>query len=141
MKRVGDIALRLLPWVALAAALVAATRFAGDAIWPCPVACQGGGHYQRLLGIPVHVPATAIMLAVALLGWLRRREAAWLAWVAAGGSLYFLWVAVQLGLRCPYCFTVHGLVLMAAVCALAAPVRRGELPGLATIAFLGLHFA
>lgn len=141
MRRAGDIALRLLPWVALTAALVAATRFAGDAIWPCPVSCQGGGHYQRLLGIPVHVPATAIMLAVAVLGWLRRREAAWLAWVAAGGSLYFLWVAWQVQLRCPYCFTVHALVLLSALLAVALPVRRGGLPGLATIAFLGLHFA
>lgn len=141
MKPIADIARRLLPWVALAAALVAATRFAGDAIWPCPVSCQGGGHYQRLLGVPVHVPATAVMLAVAVLAWLRRREAAWLAWVAAGGSLYFLWVAWQLGLRCPYCIAVHALVLAAAGCALAQPVRRGELPGLAAVAFFGLHFA
>lgn len=141
MSRLGDIAQRAAPWVALAAALVAATRFAGDLVWPCPVSCQGGGHYQRLLGVPVHVPAVALMLAVAVLGWLRRREAAWLAWVAAGGSLYFLWVAWQLGLHCPYCFTVHALVLATAVLAAAMPVRRALLPALAVQAFLGLHLA
>lgn len=141
MSRLGDIALRAAPWVALAAALVAATRFAGDLIWPCPVSCQGGGHYQHLFGVPVHIPATVLMLAVAVLGWLRRREGAWLAWVAAGGSLYFLWVAWQLGLRCPYCFTVHGLVLATALLALPAQVRRLDLPVLALLAFLGLHLA
>lgn len=141
MSRLGDIAQRAVPWMALAAALVAATRFAGDLIWPCPVSCQGGGHYQHLFGVPVHVPATVLMLAIAGLGWLRRRETAWLAWLAAGGSLYFLWVAWQLGLRCPYCFTVHGLVLATAGLALAVPLRRADLPALATIAFLGLHLA
>jgi protein-disulfide isomerase len=141
VSRLGNIALRAAPWVALAAALVAATRFAGDLIWPCPVSCQGGGHYQHLYGVPVHVPATVLMLAVAVLGWLRRREAAWLAWSAAGGSLYFLWVAWQLGLYCPYCFTVHGLVVSTALLVLPAQVRRLDLPVLALLAFLGLHLA
>jgi len=139
VSRLADIAARVLPWLALATALVAATRFFGDAVWPCPVSCQGGGHYQRLWGVPVHVPAVAALLAVAVLGWLRRREAAWLAWAAAGGSLFFLWVAWMLALRCPYCFTVHAGVLLTA--ALAA--GRPWLPrlALAALAFFGLHFA
>ncbi len=139
MSRFADIAARVLPWLALATALVAATRFFGDAIWPCPVSCQGGGHYQQLWGVPVHVPAVAAMLALAVLAWRRRRETAWLAWPAAGGSLYFLWVAWMLSLRCPYCFTVHTGVLLCAALTAGAP----WLPrlALASLAFLGLHFA
>ena len=30
---------RLLPWLALTSALVAATRFFGDTIWSCLVSC------------------------------------------------------------------------------------------------------
>ena len=139
MSRLADIAARILPWLALATALVAATRFFGDAIWPCPVSCQGGGHYQRLWGIPVHVPAVLALVVVAALAWRRRPEAGWLAWGAAGGSLYFLWVAWMISLRCPYCFTVHGGVLLCAVLAVGAP----WLPRLAllALAFFGLHFA
>lgn len=87
----------------------------------------------------MHIPAVAALLAIAGLAWARRREAAWLAWAAAGGSLYFLWVAWMLGLRCPYCFTVHAGVL--ATAGLAA--GRPWLPRLvlAALAFLGLHFA
>jgi hypothetical protein len=141
VSRIADIAVRVAPWLALLTALVAATRFAGDRIWPCPVSCQGGGYYQHLFGVPVHVPAVGLLLVIAILGWLRRRESAWLAWIAAGGSLYFLWVAWRIGLRCPYCFTVHGGVLLGAILAWAAPVRRIELVGLAVIAFLGTHLA
>lgn len=139
MSRFADNAARILPWLALATALVAATRFFGDAIWPCPVSCQGGGHYQRLWGVPVHVPAVLVLLAIACLAWRRRPEAGWLAWGAAGGSLYFLWVAWMIALRCPYCFTVHGGVLLCAVLAAGAP----WLPRLAllALAFFGLHFA
>ena len=130
---------RILPLIALATALVAATRFFGDAIWPCPVSCQGGGHYQRLWGLPVHVPAVLAMLAVAGLAWRRHTAAAFLAWGAMGGSLYFLWVAWMISLRCPYCFTVHAGVLLCAVLAAGRP----WLPrlALAALAFLGLHFA
>ncbi len=139
MIRRIDIAARVLPWLALATALVAATRFFGDAIWPCPVSCQGGGHYQRLWGVPVHVPAVLALLGIAVLAWRRRPEAAWLAWGAAGGSLYFLWVAWMISLRCPYCFTVHAGVLLCAGLAAGAPwLPRLALLGLA---FLGLHFA
>lgn len=139
MSRLAVNAARVLPWLALATALVAATRFFGDAIWPCPVSCQGGGHYQRLWGVPVHVPAVLSLLAIAILAWRRRPEATWLVWGAAGGSLYFLWVAWMISLRCPYCFTVHAGVLLCAVLAAGAP----WLPRLALLAltFLGLHFA
>ena len=139
MSRAADIAARALPWLALVTALVAGTRFFGDAIWPCPVSCQGGGHYQRLGGVPVHMPAVLALLAIAVLAWRRRPEAAWLAWAAAGGSLYFLWVAWMIALRCPYCFTVHGGVLLIALLAAGRP----WLPrlGLLALTFLGLHFA
>jgi hypothetical protein len=139
VSRVADIAARALPWLAFATALVAATRFFGDAIWPCPVSCQGGGHYQRLWGVPVHVPAVLALLGIAVLAWRRRPETAWLAWGAAGGSLYFLWVAWMISLRCPYCFTVHAGVLLCAALAAGAP----WLPRLALLAlgFLSLHFA
>ncbi len=130
---------RLLPWLALATALIASTRFFGDAIWPCPVSCQGGAHYQQLFGVPVQVPAVLALVAVAGLAWWRSAAAAGLAWAAAGASLYFLWVAWQLGLRCPYCLTVHAGVLLTA----AAAAGRPWLPRLlcAVLVFLGLHLA
>lgn len=132
---------RLLPWVASATALVAATRFFGDLIWPCPVSCQGGGHYQALFGVPVHVPAVVALLGLAVLAWRRRSEAAWAAWAAAGGSLYFLWIAWRIDLRCAYCFTVHAGVLLCALLATTQPVRWGDRLGLAALAFLALHLA
>jgi protein-disulfide isomerase len=142
MARLRQLAQAALPWLALATAAVAATRFAGDALWPCPVSCQGGGHYQRLWGVPVHAPAVAGLLAVAVLAWLRRPAfAAVAAWACAGASLYFLWVAWQLGLRCSYCFTVHAGVLLAALCAGAVPAGALARAAAAAIAFLGLHFA
>ncbi len=132
-------AARILPWLALATAAVAATRFFGEALWPCPVSCQGGGHYQRLLGVPAHVPAVLLLVAVAALAWRRSAAAAWLAWLAAGASAYFLWLSWMLDLRCPYCLAVHTGVLLTAICAAGRP----WLPRLAiaVLAFLGLHFA
>jgi hypothetical protein len=118
----------VLPLTALIATLTAATRLAGDDLWPCPVSCAGGGAYQRLWGIPVHIPAVLMMAAVAALAWqgLRRgRElgATALAWLAVGGSLFFLWTAWRLDLACHYCFAVHAGVAATALFALrgAAP--------------------
>lgn len=139
MSRFADIAAPLAPWLALATALVAATRFFGDAIWPCPVSCQGGGHYQRLFDVPVYVPAVAVMLAVAALAWWWRAWAGYAAWAAAGASLYFLWIAWRLDLACSYCFTVHAGVLLTAGCFLSGG-WLGRVTA-AILVFLGLHLA
>lgn len=142
MTRLRQLAQAALPWLALATAAVAATRFAGDVIWPCPVSCQGGGHYQRLWGVPVHIPAVVALLVVACLAWMRRPAlAALAAWAAAGASLYFLWVAWMLGLRCSYCFAVHAGVLLSAVCAIAVPGGAAARATAAAFAFLALHLA
>ncbi|HAT09944.1 MAG TPA: hypothetical protein DCS97_04985 [Planctomycetes bacterium] len=139
MSRLADLLARLAPWLALATALVAATRFFGDAIWPCPVSCQGGGHYQRLFGVPVHIPAVAALVVIAGLAWWRRAWAGYTAWAAAGASLYFLWIAWRLDLTCAYCFTVHAGVLLTAACCLSGGWLGRMM--VASLVFLGLHLA
>lgn len=107
---------RILPALALITAAVALLRAFGDGLWPCPVACQGGGAYQRLLGFPTWAWGVAGALAVAAAALAARRAAAprWLAawaagaaWVMAGGAIFYLWTAWLLGLRCGFCFAVH----------------------------------
>lgn len=146
----GGWAARLLPWSAALAGALAASRVFGDALWPCAIACQGGGHYQRLWGVPVWIAAVVLMAGVAVCAAAARRmpagprragaglAAGALAAVAAGGALYFLWVSWRLGLVCPYCLAVHAGVLATAALALAAAPPQLPLAGLA---FLGLHFA
>lgn len=123
-------------------AAVAATRFAGDAIWPCPVSCTGGGHYQHLLGLPVHVPAVVMMLTIAGLAWTRRLSAAvTLAWIAAGASAYFLWLLWRLEMACGFCVTVHvGTWTTALLTLRLVPPAWWTKTSLAVIGFLGLHF-
>jgi protein-disulfide isomerase len=85
------------------------------------VACQGGGHYQRLWGVPTHILAIASL--VPILAALRWRPA-WappLAWLAAGGSAYFLIVSWRLDLLCTYCLAVHTAVIAGALA--LRPVR------------------
>jgi hypothetical protein len=120
--------------LALLATAIAALRF-GDVLWPCPVACQGGGHYQRLFGIPSHVLALAGLIPLAVLAWWRPAWAAWWAWVLAGGAVFYLAVSWRLGLLCPYCLAAHTAILATALA--LWPPR----PLLAALGFLVLHFA
>jgi hypothetical protein len=115
-------------WRILAAilpALLVAVRLADW--WPCDIACQGGAYYQRLLGVPVLWPALACYLLLAALAWpARTRPAAGLlAWALAGTGALFLAVAFQLGLRCPFCLSVHGAALAAALALRPWPGRAG----------------
>lgn len=129
--------------VAALTALVAATRFAGDALWPCSAACQGGAHYQSLWGVAVHVPAVAMMGLIGVLAAAGRLGlAAGLAWVAIGVSAFFLMVMLRLGIACPYCASVHAGVIATAVLLAAAAPPAWWLKGLlAALGFLGVHAA
>lgn len=105
--------------IAVAASLplvLTAVRLAGW--WPCDVACQGGGFYQRVLGIDVLWAALLGYGMLAALVWhaaLRRLH--WsaatgaTAGLLAGTSLFYLGVAWQLDIVCPFCLTVHGVML------------------------------
>ncbi len=112
--------MNLLRWgIALAACAplgLIAVRLSGW--WPCDVACQGGGYYQRVHGVDVLWLA---LLGYALLAFSAVHDA-WrrlhwsnttgmLAGGLAGVSLFYLFVAWSLGIVCPFCLTVHGLVL------------------------------
>lgn len=97
--------------------LLTAVRLAGW--WPCDVACQGGGFYQRFAGIEVlwggllgYAVLTAFVWhdAIRRLYWSNLTGIA--AGLLAGISLFYVGVAWQLGIACPFCLTVHGLVLV-----------------------------
>lgn len=107
-------------WIAAGAAcipaILTAVRLAGW--WPCDVACQGGGVYERIAGLSVLWPAQIGYLALATLAlhdaWRSPRWSAptcALVGLLAGASLFYLWVAWSLELVCPFCLTVHGLIL------------------------------
>ena len=97
-------------------AVLTAVRLAGW--WPCDVACQGGGVYERVAALSVLWAGLAGYLALAALAlydaW---RSPRWspvtcgLIGLLAGASLFYLWVAWSLELLCPFCLTVHGVVL------------------------------
>lgn len=87
--------------------------------WPCDVACQGGGYYQRIHGLDVLWPALFGYTVLALLtlhdAWRKPR---WspvtgiLAGGLAGVSLFYLFVAWSLGIVCPFCLTIHTLIVI-----------------------------
>ncbi len=96
--------------------LLTAVRLAGW--WPCDVACQGGGFYQRFAGIDVLWPALLSYALLAALLWLDAvRRLHWsrfscaTAGLLAGVSLFYVGVAWQLGIVCPFCITIHSVML------------------------------
>ncbi|MEK7414435.1 MAG: thioredoxin domain-containing protein [Planctomycetota bacterium] len=106
--------------------VIAATRLMPDAIWPCPISCQGGALYQELFGVSVSVWAVAGLLVVCIIGLrlaadadsdrrkIRSYMTSLLLWTLAGGSVFFLWIAWRLDMHCGYCVAVHTGVLAAA---------------------------
>lgn len=133
----------------LAAALVLVTASRLSGLWPCAEACSGGGYYRSLGGLDNLWPALACYLVLALLalrdvrsgassGW----TAAW-AWLLAGVGVFYLSVALRLGMHCPFCFTVHGLAFAAALLLLPwpqAPALRAP-PLLLLVGLLGANAA
>ena len=86
--------------------------------WPCDVACQGGGYYQRIHGLDVLWPALIGYTALAVLtlrdAWRHPRwspTTGMLAGGLAGVSLFYLYIAWSLGIVCPFCLTMHALVI------------------------------
>lgn len=97
-------------------AILTAVRLLGW--WPCDVACQGGGYYQRIHGLDVLWPALIGYTALAGLtlrdAWRRPRwspTTGMLAGGLAGVSLFYLYIAWSLGIVCPFCLTMHALVI------------------------------
>lgn len=105
--------------------------------WPCSVACSGGGAYERLAGIPVTVPALAGTLAALALAWRSSPLLPLALGLMAGSSLFFLGISVALGLVCPFCLTVHALVLTTAALAWSWP----RLPVAALVSLLATNAA
>jgi Thioredoxin len=98
-------------------AVLTALRLSGW--WSCEVACQGGGYYQRVLGIDVLWPGLIayICLGLSMLNdaWrhpLWSRRTGMLAGALGGVSLFYLYIAWSLGLVCAFCLSVHALVLV-----------------------------
>ena len=86
--------------------------------WPCDVACQGGGYYQRIHGLDVLWPALLGYAALAVLtlhdAWRRPRwspTTGMLAGGLAGVSLFYLYIAWSLDIICLFCLTMHALVI------------------------------
>jgi len=140
-----------LPALGLLTALIAALRLVPvPGLWPCEVACAGGGHYQTLAGVSLLWAAVVGALAFAAACLRERHRPALslptrsLGWALIGGSLYFIHLGLRLDLVCPHCLAVH----TAALCC-AGGLLRGEAwrattaSGLAAalIAGLGLHAA
>lgn len=97
--------------------------------WPCDIACQGGAHYQTIFNVSVIWPALVahvLMTALAVRDLRRSAYCAWtnrLGWLLAGVSLFFLLVAYQLDIHCPYCRAVHWGTVAALLC--LAPLPTG----------------
>lgn len=136
----------ILAMLAMAAAAIACL-VRGAGWWACDVACQGGGWYRDLLGVPTVWPAAAAYALMGLLSLRAARSGAWpsaavpLAWALAGASAFFLWIAWRIGLACPFCFTVHGLVGVTVLLAWPWPrdLHRILPPACALFAFLALN--
>ena len=117
----------LLPLLMVQAAVLCLVRLAG--LWPCDIGCQGGGYYQHLGAVPVTALALAVYALLAALAIRDALRAAWspalarLTYGAAGASLFFLWVAVSLGMDCSFCRAVHLTILLAISCLI--PPRTG----------------
>ncbi len=132
----------LVAGLALLPAVLTAVRLAGW--WPCDVACQGGGRYQHIGGVDALWPALTGYL---LLAGMALRDAwrgpRWstatcaLAGLLAGASLFYLWVAWSLGLVCPFCLTVHGMVLL--ILLAVAPDAAGSAAIALLLGGLGLN--
>jgi protein-disulfide isomerase len=122
---------------ALAAALICAGLVLSEAvpIWPCDIACAGGGAYRHVLGIPVPwlgLSGCLTLFTVALglprgatekttdpiLAKRRRLRAVLgyacaqtIGWALIGGAVFFLWTAWRLGMACRQCLAVHTAIL------------------------------
>jgi hypothetical protein len=90
-----------------------------SAWWPCDVGCQGGGYYQRIFGLDVLWPALIAYICLGLSAlydaWrhpLWSRRTAMLTGSLAGVSWFYLFIAWSLGIVCPFCLSVHALVLL-----------------------------
>jgi hypothetical protein len=96
-----------LPTLLLGLAAADVSRLAGW--WPCEVACQGGAHYQAVAGIPVVWLGLLAHAGLAALAFRDARRGSWcawtirLCWILAGTAVFFLGIAWQLGLHCPFC--------------------------------------
>ena len=140
-----------LPALGLLAALIAALRLVPvPGLWPCDVACAGGGHYQALGGVSVLWAAAVGALAFAGLCLRERHRPALslparaLGWALIGGSLYFLVIGWRLDVVCPHCLAVHTAVLGCAGGLLRGVAwRDAATTGVAAalVAALGLHAA
>ncbi len=116
------------------------------ALWPCDLACSGVGPYGSVFGIPTWAPGLLAYAAVAVTAvwgerWYWPLAAQLLAWACVGCSLYFLLLSLHLGLVCPHCLAVHGIVLC-----FVAGILRGDLGwlhrlGSMVLAALVLHAA
>ena len=110
-------------WMRRATALVATvpTLLTGIRLsgwWPCDVACQGGGFYQRLGGIDILWPALIgylVLGGLALFDGFRRPRWSTATCVVAGllggASLFYLWVAWSLELLPGYRLLRHSLAI------------------------------
>lgn len=100
-----------LPVLMLALVAFDLSRLAG--LWPCDVGCQGGAHYQTVLGISVVWPALAAHLAMAVLTLRDLRHGGWCSWtrhtlgLLVGVTWFFSGISAQLGLDCTYCSAIH----------------------------------
>lgn len=82
--------------------------------WACPASCQGGGAYAHLLGLPMTVWAMAGISAALL---LMIRHAPWASaatGLLAGAALFHHLIGWALGMSCVLCWTLQGLLVLAA---------------------------
>ena len=113
------------PWLGVLAGITALTILATvvallryiPTVWPTETCCSGGAVFEHWLGLPVALMAAVIYATFATICATTRGEhalpaiGAWLGWGAIGGSLYFLWLSLQIDLVCTHCLALHGLLL------------------------------
>jgi hypothetical protein len=109
-------------------------------LWPCDVACHGGGAYAHVMAVPLHMLAVVGGLVLALFcASTRSKPAEMLGWLMAGCSLYFIVLSWRLSLLCPSCLAAHTCVLAIAALMLGGAVRARTRMAFALIAALAIH--
>ena len=115
-------------------------------LWPCPITCAGGDAYAELLGMPIQAISASMLGLAAVIAFSQAHRtqiqgpAELIAWAAVGGTVYYLFLSLTLGLVCSHCLAVHTVVLCLIGPLLAGSgLRSGSRLATVVVAALSLH--